>query len=169
MALKTLILVRHGKSSWSEPVLADFDRPLAKRGKRDAPRVGEFIARSALLPESILCSPAKRTRSTIKRIARAAGINDGVSIVYDACLYEADAAGCLDIVRALPEQFSRVMVCGHNPGLSEFCDLLVGCRGEPLPTSGVVIISFSCFTWCSLVPGTGRIVQTFRPDKSPLP
>src|SRR5215470_8706335 len=112
--MKTLYLVRHAKSSRDDPSLPDKERPLNKRGRRDAPRMGERLAKRDVKPDLILSSPAVRALATAEIVSRKLGyaIKD---IVVDERLYGADPNDLLDVIHELGEKPKRVMLFGHNP------------------------------------------------------
>src|SRR5690606_16808146 len=121
--MKTLYVIRHAKSSWENPLLADIDRPLNDRGKRDAPRMGKRLQERAVVPNLMLSSPAKRALSTCKRIAEILGY--GVDkIKTERKLYHADEDDLLNIIKGLNDKCQVVMIFGHNPGLTDFVNLL---------------------------------------------
>ncbi len=119
-----LLLLRHAKSSWDDPDLSDFDRPLNKRGRHDAPRIGAEIARRNLMPDFVLCSSAQRTRETFKRLTPSLPGKPKRSFVDD--LYLADEEAILGAIATLLSKTNspRVMVIGHNPGLEDLAELI---------------------------------------------
>jgi phosphohistidine phosphatase len=164
--MKRLILVRHAKSSWKEVALPDVDRPLIKRGKRDAPRMGKHLARQGVRPDIILASPAKRARKTAQLLA-AQLADAGGRILFDPALYEATAALLLERVRALDETWNAVMMVGHNPGLTEFANLLTGLGIDNLPTCGVVVADLELNSWREIDVGCGKLVLYLIPKELP--
>jgi phosphohistidine phosphatase len=154
--MKRLTLVRHAKSSWKNPELADFDRPLNKRGKRDAPRMGERLAARKKPPEVIVSSPAKRARKTAELIARELGISDRKLLWKDE-IYEAAPEVLLEAVRGLDERWHHVLLIGHNPGLTELANLLADCGIENIPTCGVLCLDFDVEGWKDLGPKSGSV------------
>ena len=155
--MKRLTLVRHAKSSWKDPERADFDRPLNKRGKQDAPRMGERLAARGERPDLILTSPARRARKTAKEIARKIGL-PGEHLVLEAKIYEAETEALLEVVRNLDDRWEGVLLVGHNPGLTDLVNLLGNCGIENLATCGVLRIDFDVETWRSIGPGSGAVV-----------
>jgi phosphohistidine phosphatase len=122
--VKTLLLLRHAKSSWEDASLSDFERPLNKRGSRAAPRIGQFMRERQLRPDLVLCSPAQRARDTASLALEAGGIE--TLLRYEARIYEADVPTLLEIIRGIEEAHSEVMLVGHNPGLEELLGFLTG-------------------------------------------
>jgi len=134
MTMRTLLLMRHGKSDWKAGAVDDFSRPLAKRGKRNSTRIGRWLAGHGLRPDILVASPAARTLQTAILVCEALGMPAG-QIVRDEQLYLADPAILLGVIRRLPSGARSAMIIGHNPGLE---DLLASLLGEetPLPPDG---------------------------------
>jgi phosphohistidine phosphatase len=162
--MKRLTLVRHAKSSWKDPDLADIDRPLAKRGKKDAPAMGERLAARVPIPEIILSSPARRARRTAKPIARKLGLPEE-RLILEAKIYEAEPAVLLEIVRGIDERWEHALLVGHNPGLTELANLLADCRIDNIPTCGVVRLDLAVGDWKEIGPGSGTLVFFDYPKK----
>ena len=158
--MKTLLLLRHAKSSWDEPSLRDFDRPLAGRGKRAAPRIGKALADRGPLPELIVCSPAARTRATIKAVAKAARLE--AEVQFDDVVYGASSAELIKLIRRLPGQKNCVMVVGHNPGLEDLVERLTG-RSERMPTAALACIEFQVGGWDGIEDGKGKLAWLLTP------
>lgn len=112
--MKTLILMRHAKSAWDDPELEDFARPLAKRGRKAARAMGQYLAAQGFRPDHILCSSAQRTRETLERLG---DIADGASVEFDQALYLAEPQAILRRLARLPDGAASVLLIGHNPGL----------------------------------------------------
>lgn len=168
--MKWLYLVRHAKSSWDEPRLPDFDRPLNDRGKRDAPRMGKRLKERGIHPSLILSSPAKRAVSTCKRLADAMG-HDRRNIEIDQALYHADEEDILSVVWRIDRKLTSVMIVGHNPGLTDFVNS-INRNQEPvtqnMPTCGVVAFSFAIDEWKGVTFGTGKLDFFDFPKKDPM-
>lgn len=144
--MKTLTLVRHAKSSWKDTSLSDRDRPLNKRGKRDAPAMGRRIAEAGIRPSLIVSSPALRAWTTAKAIAKA--INYPVEFLQrEKALYLASVDEILDVIVAQDSKFNSLMVVGHNPGFTSFANYLVPGLTNNLPTAGVVCVQFEQDDW----------------------
>lgn len=157
-AMKTVILVRHAKSSWKNPGLKDFDRPLNKRGKRDAPFMGEKIRERNILPDLILSSPAKRARKTAIRFSEEIGYPKE-KIRYDDKMYHSDALYLLDLVRDMDDEHETIMLFGHNPDFSDLADMLLEHNPAPtIPTTGVHCIRFAVDRWRKVQEGKGESV-----------
>lgn len=147
--MKTLILVRHAKSSWKDPSLADRDRPLNKRGKRDAPEMGRRLAARGGAPDLIVSSPATRALATARIIAAAVGY-PADRIREDERLYLASPAEILEAIRDLEDGYERVFLFGHNPGLTELVNELSEPAVDNVPTCGVVELRLAVDRWADL-------------------
>jgi len=140
--MKTLYLSRHAKSSWRDPELSDIERPLNKRGKRDAPFMGKLLAEKGINPDLIISSPAKRASSTAKIIASELNY-DKEKIIFDKNIYEGTGRRLLEIISEIKEKYNFVMLFGHNPGLTVLSNNLSDRFIDNIPTSGVVALEFS--------------------------
>lgn len=140
--MKTLYLIRHAKSSWKQPDLSDFDRPLNKRGKNDAPLMGEILSGKGINPELVIASPAKRAASTAKIIASEIGYPKE-KIIFDKNIYEATGRRLLEIIAGVETRFNSVMLFGHNPGITVLSNNLSDRFIDNIPTCGVVALGFS--------------------------
>ena len=159
--MKTLLILRHAKSSWNDSSLSDHDRPLNHRGKRDAPLVGELLKSLDLVPDAILCSTAKRARKSAKKVAAACKFPGEVQLSDE--LYLAHAESYLQVVRDKAAHAQRVMVVGHNPGLEQLLAELTGCA-ESLPTAAVAQVRFDVDSWDDVqLDGKGELVDVWRP------
>ena len=149
--MKTLLVLRHAKSSWNDPALDDHERPLTKRGQRDAPRMGELVREYRLTPDAIISSDAVRARLTAKAVAEAARYAG--EILLDGRLYIASPAGMLAVLRTVRENAGTVMIVGHNPGLEELVGQLTG-EQQDLPTAGLAQIVLPIDRWRDLKVST---------------
>jgi phosphohistidine phosphatase len=145
--MKTLLLMRHAKSSWSQADLPDHDRPLNKRGKQAAPEMGRLLRREGLVPDIILCSTARRSRETAKAVADACGYEGEIESQRD--LYYSDAACYMDILRHLPDQANSVLLVGHNPETEELLEVLTG-NAERMTTAAIAHIDLPISHWQEL-------------------
>jgi len=162
--MKTLLLMRHTKSSWKDTEVADHERPLNKRGMRDAPFMGELLAEKELVPQIILGSTATRVRQTIEGLV--AGSHYPGDIVYLDSFYLAEPETYLSELRVLPDTIERAMVIGHNPGLEGLLQLLSG-RIETLPTGAVAYVSLPLQSWADLQGETeGELIELLRPKEA---
>lgn len=136
--MKTLYLVRHAKSSWKDASLDDFDRPLNKRGKHNAPFMAQKLANMGIKPDIILSSPAKRARKTAKAFSKTLD----APLVFDERLYEAGLRAFEEIVLNAFQTYDSVMLVSHNPGLTMFNDDISDRPIFNIPTTGIVAIDF---------------------------
>lgn len=154
--MKLLLLVRHAKSSWSDPSLADRDRPLNRRGQTDAPRMGKRLAEDyPTPPDLVVSSPATRALSTAKAIAQAVDY-PGSRIRVEERLYGADPAEFVQVIRELDDDADLVVAVGHNPTLTELVTALSKHPFDNVPTCGVVALRFETSTWDDVGRGRGR-------------
>ena len=159
--MKTLLLMRHAKSSWKHPELADAERDLAKRGKKDAPLMGGVLKEKELVPEAILCSTAARARQTGEAVVEASGFQG--TLEFQDALYLAEPDVYLAALCALPDALERVLVIGHNPGLEGLLQLLSG-RTEALPTSTIAYLSLPVQRWADINEQTEcELVEILNP------
>lgn len=144
--MKILTIVRHAKSSWDDPSLRDHERPLNKRGHRDAPEMGRRIAAHGIRPSLIVSSHAKRAWSTAQAVARALGYPYEF-LEKEPLLYHASVDRILDVIRAQDERCNNLMLVGHNPGLTDFANFLVPGLTHNLPTASVVSVEIDRDDW----------------------
>ncbi len=145
--MKSILVLRHAKSSWKHPELADHDRPLNKRGKRDAPLMGRLLKKEHLLPDNIISSTAIRARSTAEAIAKASGYKG--EIILNKSLYAAGPEDYLGVIHALSDEYVRVLIVGHNPGLEELLELLTG-EIHLMPTCSLAHVKFRVDKWSEI-------------------
>lgn len=160
--MKQLFILRHAKSSWDDPTLADFDRPLNARGRSAAPFMGEFMAGRKLLPELIVSSPAVRAMQTA-RLCRDAGGFDA-PLKYDERIYDATTQTLVSVVSEIPDDIASALIVGHNPGMEGLVRFLSR-ELHPMPTAAVACISLEIGSWADLDEGSGTLVDLFRPKK----
>jgi phosphohistidine phosphatase len=144
--MKILTIVRHAKSSWDDPGLRDHERPLNKRGHRNAPEMGRRIAEHDIRPSLIVSSTAVRAWSTAKAVAKAVGYPYEF-LEKEPNLYHASVDRILDVIRAQDERCNNLMLVGHNPGLTDFANFLVPGLTNNLPTAGVVAVEIDRDDW----------------------
>jgi len=158
------MLLRHAKSDW--PDMPDRDRPLAKRGRRDAPVVGRWLREHGYLPDAVVCSAARRTRQTWELMAKELGGSPAVT--FEPRAYAASAVTLLHLVRELPVASRAALLIGHNPGIEELADSLTGPpdgHGPPalgFPTAAVAVLEFTG-AWADLAPGGARLLVHTTP------
>ena len=151
--MKTVLILRHGKSDWDADFNHDHERPLAKRGRRAAKRMGRFLSQAGPLPDYVLCSSAVRTRRTLER-ARKAGEWDAPVHVTDA-LYLADTEDVVDVLRTAPEEAETVLIVGHEPTCSETISALIGGGDVRFPTAAMARIDLDVDAWEDIDFDTG--------------
>ncbi len=145
--MKTLYLIRHAKSSWKDITLDDFERPLNKRGKHDAPFMGKLLKKSGVKPDIIYSSPAKRAKETAKMIAEQIGYNK--EIQYEKKIYESNLVGLKNVIHFIDDRNQIVFLFGHNPGLNIFVEDFCAFY-DNIPTCGIVRLDFSCDSWSEI-------------------
>ncbi len=156
--MKRLLLIRHAKSSWDDPMLPDFDRPLNKRGQRDAPRMARRLKEKDIHPDRLVTSPAVRALATCHAMADVLRF-EAQRIHYEPKLYHADEHQLLAVVRALPDlpdQDEVVLLFGHNPGLTDFANRLFSIDLVNIPTAGIVAGEVRVRAWRDTDWGDGR-------------
>lgn len=154
--------MRHAKSSWGDPSLSDFDRPLNERGLKAAPLVGRFMRRQKLRPDLILCSPAERARQTVSLLIEAAGLDAPVR--FDERIYEATAQSLFDVVAQTDEGAGELLLVGHNPGLEELLARLTG-ESRRMPTAALARLQLDADKWAKLRDGCGRLEWLVKPKE----
>lgn len=155
---KTLYLVRHAKSDWNTGN-TDFDRPLNKRGRRDAPEMGRRLKDKDPLPEIIVCSPAKRATETHERL----GLE--IKTAFDERIYEATTGDLLDIVQSLDDKYASAMLVGHNPAMTWLASQLSGVRIDNMPTCAVAAIEIDSEHWKKAGSRPARLLDLDYPKK----
>ena len=162
--MKTLFLIRHAKSSWDDTALPDKDRPLANRGRRDAPKMGRRLAKREVKPDLILSSPARRALTTAEIIAKKLDYKLK-NIVVDDRLYAGAVHGLLDVIHKLGDKQERVMLFGHNPELTELAHRLSS-KITHMPTCAVAEFKFNANSWSSIDKAKLAKVALDYPKKS---
>ncbi|HLL75148.1 MAG TPA: histidine phosphatase family protein [Pyrinomonadaceae bacterium] len=158
--MKTLLLLRHAKSSWKVADQPDFERPLNGRGEKSAPLMGRYLRKQKIEPNLILCSPAERARQTAALFTEAAGLDS--ELRYDERIYEASALRLLEVVAQADESADTVLLVGHNPGFEELLSLLTG-EVRLMPTASLAKIDMSVDKWGKVKEQTGRLDWLVRP------
>lgn len=162
MNVKTVLLMRHAKSNWDDASLRDFDRPLAERGRRDAPRIARAVVALDSAPDFIVSSPAARARETIEAVIREGGLT--APLEFNDAIYDATSAALMQIVRRLPDERQRVLMVGHNPGFEDLLTRLTGERGR-MPTAAIACIEFQVDHWDDVEDGEGKLVWLLTPKQ----
>jgi phosphohistidine phosphatase len=167
--MRRLILFRHAKAERSEPGMEDLARGLIERGRKDAARIGAYMAGHALIPDRVVLSPAARTQETWKIAATA--FRPAPAAMSAQQLYDATALAIFAVIKQAPAAAHTLLVIGHNPGLHEVALMLIASGDiearerlrEKLPTSGLIIIDFAFDAWSKLHPQSGRLERFVSP------
>lgn len=163
--MKTLYLVRHAKSSWDNLTLADFDRPLNKRGEKDAPEMGKRLALRNITPQRMLSSPANRAYTTARKIAEALSIPEK-NIKTDEALFHASAREILKVIGRQHDAIDSLMVFGHNPGFTDVANVLNSDHQiDNLPTCGIVAYQMNITSWSDVRQGVAELLFFDYPKK----
>ena len=161
--MKTILILRHAKSSWDNLQLSDHDRPLKKRGKRDAPRMGKLLLDEGLLPQLIISSSAKRALSTAELVANACDYSG--EILTTRSFYHADPETYLSYLNKTDNDLQIVMIVGHNPGIEDLVSTFTG-HYERMPTAALAQIELLIDSWLQLDSTTpAELVNLWRPKE----
>lgn len=168
--MKRLILLRHAKSSWDDPVERDFDRPLNAKGKRAATTMGEHLRDQGVTFDSAIASPAVRVIETLESVAK--GYGKAIEPEWDRRVYLASNMTLLDIIHEADSGSDALLLAGHNSGLEDLVLLLIpDSKGdkaraeveEKFPTCSLAEMEFDVESWEDLAPGTGKLLRFVRP------
>jgi phosphohistidine phosphatase len=162
--MKTLYLVRHAKSSWKHPELSDFERPLNKRGRNDAPKMGRRLSDMNIYPDIIISSPANRAATTARAIAETLGYPLS-NIHYNDLIYEASVQVLYNILTDIEDTCSSTMLIGHNPGLTFLANSLANYPITNLPTCGIYAIDLPIASWREVAEDLGSMKFFDYPKK----
>jgi phosphohistidine phosphatase len=163
--MKSLIVVRHAKSSWDDHSIADIDRPLNERGERDAPRMARRLKERRVHPQKMISSPAVRAMATCREFAETLGFPiDQITSVKS--VYHAGADTLFDVLRQLKDSVDGpVLLFGHNPGLTDFVNDLLDEEIDNIPTTGIVACTLNIDSWSEVRPGCGVLEYFDYPKK----
>jgi phosphohistidine phosphatase len=167
--MKTLYLLRHAKSSWDDEALDDFDRPLDARGAEAAPRMAANMKEEGWIPDTILCSAARRARETMELVTPKLGVDGAPRIERE--LYMAEPDAMLERLRALPDSANSVLMIGHNPGHELLAKMLAGDGKKKAlkrlrkkyPTGALAVLTFPAERWAEVAEGSGYLQAFVRP------
>ncbi len=162
--MKKLYLIRHAKSSWSDPGLDDFDRPLNKRGLKDAAVMGKVLKKTFLKPDGIITSSARRAQETAEIIAHKIGFPIK-KVVVEERIYEAVTYDLLEIITDLDDNLDTVILFGHNPGMTNLANRLNDIEIDNIPTCGIFAIEFDTKSWRKVSEKTGSFISFEYPKK----
>lgn len=163
--MKTLLLMRHAKSSWKDSSLSDFQRPLKKRGEKDMLRIAQVLKEEDQIPDFVLSSPALRARETIEILSNELGIEEELIEFVDE-FYGAEIEDFFDVLADLPDSYKKVMVVGHNPSLEAFLQTLTG-EIDSLSTASVALIKLGIQSWEDIDADEqiGQLREIWRPKE----
>jgi len=162
--MRILYLLRHAKSSWADATLRDFDRPLKKRGREAAERVGLRMASENLSNPLIICSPAVRTRETAEIVLTSANLH--VEPRFDERIYEASLRELVQIVTEIADDRDVVIMIGHNPGFEELLSFLTG-EYRRMPTCALAKVGIGDVSWKDVRAGEGSLEWFIAPKELP--
>jgi phosphohistidine phosphatase len=154
--MKTLLILRHAKSSWDNANLTDHQRPLNDRGKTDAPRMGRVLRDHDLTPDLIIASSAERALATAELVALACDYENDIKVTRH--LYLAGPEDYLEVLQRVDNRYQRVMVVGHNPGMEELVEELTG-QSVTMPTAALAHVTFALDDWRALTDETPATLE----------
>jgi len=167
--MKTIYLLRHAKSSWDDPALPDYHRPLAPRGRKASPKMGRFMKKEGLLPHRVLCSGALRATQTWELVASI--LDRQVPTEIHEEIYHGAPGNLLRMIRALPGEEASALLVGHNPTMEDLALLLAGSGEEAalqemrrkFPTAALAVLDFHGADWPEVLPGSCHLRAFVRP------
>jgi phosphohistidine phosphatase len=162
--MRILYLLRHAKSSWNDSSLRDFDRPLKKRGREAAERIGQRMALETLSDPLVICSPAVRTRETAEIVLQNAKLE--LEPRFDERIYEASLRELVQIVTEIPDDKEVAIMIGHNPGFEELLSFFTG-EHRRMPTCALAKIRFGDVSWKDVRAGEGSLEWFIAPKELP--
>ncbi|MFN3781276.1 MAG: SixA phosphatase family protein [Candidatus Kapaibacteriota bacterium] len=154
--MKTLVLIRHSKSDWSDPNLTDIERPLNKRGKRDAPFMASLIKEKGVLPDLILTSPAERALQTVKYFVEEFKFDKSKILIREE-IYSLGSLAIRKIISQMDDSHNVIFLFGHNPDLSILANQLLDVYIDNIPTTGTVCIDFDFESWKEILHNKGKL------------
>jgi phosphohistidine phosphatase len=159
--MKRLLILRHAKSSWADSSQEDWQRPLNDRGRRDAPRAGEWLRERGLTPDIIVTSDAVRARATAQAVSQACGY--GGEVIKEPSLYHATPEDAIEVVTRISDAAQSAMIVGHNPGLEELVSKLSG-ESHGMPTAALFVFDLPIARWRELdLSVDATIVESWQP------
>lgn len=162
LTMKVLYVMRHAKSSWGEPGLDDFDRPLLEKGKKRTRLIIEYLLNKGVKPELIISSPAVRASDTAQIIAHGLSV-DKDAVKYEKSIYSSDSEKIEDLFYDLPNKISEIMLIGHNPAVTNFVNTYLENKVDALPTSSVAAIQFDTNEWDKVLDSTATVLFLIFP------
>lgn len=158
--MKTLLILRHAKSSWKHANLADAERPLKGSGKRSAALIGTFLGKKRLNPQLAWCSPAVRARQTLEIVLDSSRLE--VEVRFDARIYMASPRALLEVLSQTEEERDQILLIGHNPGLEELLLKLTG-EAQGMPTAALAKVAFGIEKWSEIEEAEGNLEWLVKP------
>jgi phosphohistidine phosphatase len=156
--MKTVYIIRHAKSSWSDSTMSDFDRPLNERGKKDAPAMAEKLHDKKIKIDAFVSSPAKRAKKTCLAFSKVYGA-DKDDIIFVDELYNAAAHSFFEVISALDDKYKRVAIFSHNPGITDFVNSLVpSVEIDNMPTCAVFAVETDIEQWSDFKDSAKRFL-----------
>jgi len=159
--MKTLLLARHAKSNWNQPGYSDFDRPLNEKGEADVSKMAQRLQQHYTL-DKIISSDATRALATATEYEKAL---TQTSLATEHTLYNAASLDIIDVIKNIENSFSKVMLVGHNPGMTEVVNYFIKDDFYDMPAGGVAIIQFDSLSWFDLKSGSGELLGFEYPEK----
>lgn len=160
--MKKLFIIRHAKSSWEDLLVKDFDRPLNKRGKKDAPFMGTVLKNKGIIPDIIISSPALRAKTTIETIVKELEVEK--KVIYNNNIYEAALSSLINIIIKIEDTNNIAFLVGHNPSLNALADEYINFN-ENIPTLGIIEIQFKTNTWKNISKDNAKLISFEYPKK----
>jgi phosphohistidine phosphatase len=160
--MRTLYLIRHAKSSWDNPTLRDFQRPLNERGLSVAPKMAALLLREKEVPELIVTSPARRALDTAHFFAAINGFGEE-KVLQQEDIYEASPMQLSRVISRLPDTANSIFLFGHNPTFTDVANLYSANSISNIPTCGIVRIDTTAAVWSEMFEGNARVVKTWFP------
>ncbi|MFY4788817.1 SixA phosphatase family protein [Aliarcobacter butzleri] len=161
--MKKLILIRHAKSDWSNPLSEDFLRPLNKRGEKNAPFMAKILEKKDIKPDLIISSPSIRTKQTLEYFIKQLNYKDEVR--FEESIYEAPFENLLKVIKNISNNYKIILLVGHNPGLWDLVNFLLDKHFENIPTCGIVEIDFNAKSWQDISKKNSNLVSFEYPKK----
>jgi phosphohistidine phosphatase len=154
--MRELILIRHAKSDWSNPLLDDFERPLNKRGSKNAPFMAKILKKEIQKPDLIISSPSFRTKLTLEYFLKEFEYKG--EIIFEKSIYEAPYLNLLKVIKNIDDKYKTIFLIGHNPGLNDLANFLLGSFEDNIPTSGVLKIDFNTNSWKNISKDNSKLI-----------
>lgn len=161
---KELILLRHGKSSWEDLTIPDMQRPLIPKGEKRTKLIASYMKKNNILPQLIISSPAKRTYDTALIIIDELQLEKNI-IHTDDSLYFVNVEQYSAVVQKVDDNIQSVMIIGHNPMLTNFCNLFLTNKIDNLPTSGLCVLEFYTPSWANIFQCENKVLHIVFPKK----